>query len=65
MGTDERKIVEETRRLLENEDHYRQVAQARNPYGDGHATERILDVLAEESTAPGRVLEGPASLGEE
>jgi len=32
-------------RLLHDEDEYRRMAHARNPYGDGHAAERILERL--------------------
>jgi UDP-N-acetylglucosamine 2-epimerase (non-hydrolysing) len=35
-------IVEHTIRLLTDEATYRAMATARNPYGDGHAAERIL-----------------------
>lgn len=46
IGTDEERIYAEVSRLLRDEDAYWEVAQARNPYGDGRATERILSVLA-------------------
>ncbi|MBT7957549.1 MAG: UDP-N-acetylglucosamine 2-epimerase (non-hydrolyzing) [Rhodospirillaceae bacterium] len=46
VGTDERKIVEETMALLDNEEHYRQMSHAHNPYGDGKASERIVTELA-------------------
>ncbi len=45
VGTDEKKIVEETNRLLDNPHHYRSMAQAHNPYGDGHAAERIVQQI--------------------
>ena len=31
--------------LLNNHDHYQAMADAKNPYGDGHASERILDAI--------------------
>ena len=46
VGTDEERIYRETARLLSNDAAYEQMAQARNPYGDGKATERILSVLS-------------------
>ena len=46
IGTDEERIYAEVSRLLRDEDAYWEIAQARNPYGDGRATERILSVLA-------------------
>jgi UDP-N-acetylglucosamine 2-epimerase (non-hydrolysing) len=46
VGTDQRKIVEETTRLLCNESAYRAMSMANNPYGDGKASIRIVDCLA-------------------
>lgn len=45
VGTDKQKIVEEVSRLLDDDDWYHQMSHAVNPYGDGHACQRILDVL--------------------
>jgi len=45
VGTDERRIVGETVRLLEDRDYYRTMSQARNPYGDGRAAARITNAL--------------------
>jgi UDP-N-acetylglucosamine 2-epimerase (non-hydrolysing) len=45
VGTDPRRIVEESSRLLSNPEAYRQMSEAVNPYGDGHACERILQAL--------------------
>ncbi len=45
VGTDEEGIYRETARLLRDDEAYREMAQARNPYGDGRATERILAAL--------------------
>ena len=41
VGTEAGTIVRETLRLLEDTSAYRAMACARNPYGDGHAAERI------------------------
>jgi UDP-N-acetylglucosamine 2-epimerase (non-hydrolysing) len=46
VGTDEAGIVEETIRLLEDEGEYSRMVRLHNPYGDGHACERITAVLA-------------------
>jgi UDP-N-acetylglucosamine 2-epimerase (non-hydrolysing) len=46
VGTDEERIYAETARLLKDDVAYQEMARARNPYGDGRATERILAVLA-------------------
>ncbi|WP_347242887.1 UDP-N-acetylglucosamine 2-epimerase, partial [Thermogutta sp.] len=45
VGTDRQRIVAETVRLLEDRAAYRRMAQAVNPYGDGHAAERIVAAL--------------------
>jgi UDP-N-acetylglucosamine 2-epimerase len=46
VGADRERIVAEASRLLTDEDEYRRMARAVNPYGDGHASERIAAVLA-------------------
>jgi UDP-N-acetylglucosamine 2-epimerase (non-hydrolysing) len=46
VGTEIDAIVSACEQLLTDPDAYRAMAQARNPFGDGHASERILDVLA-------------------
>ena len=45
VGTDEETIYRNFKELLENGDMYDRMAQANNPYGDGHACERIADIL--------------------
>ncbi|MEP7340661.1 MAG: UDP-N-acetylglucosamine 2-epimerase (non-hydrolyzing) [Acidobacteriota bacterium] len=45
VGTDKERIVRETVRLLEDADEYERMARAVNPYGDGHASERIVECL--------------------
>ncbi len=45
VGTDEEKIYGEFSRLLVDREAYNQMACASNPYGDGHACERIADIL--------------------
>lgn len=47
VGTDTRAIVAEAQRLLDDPTAYQQMAQAVNPYGDGHASERIVAALLE------------------
>lgn len=46
VGTDRATIVREADRLLTDPAAYRAMAEVRNPYGDGRASERILDALA-------------------
>lgn len=45
VGTDEEVIYRNFKELLENQEAYDKMAHACNPYGDGHACERIADVL--------------------
>ena len=45
VGADRRRIVAETGRLLDDVNEYERMAQAVNPYGDGHASERIVESL--------------------
>lgn len=47
VGTDGNRIVQETQKLLDNQLDYDQMAQARNPYGDGTASKKILEILKE------------------
>ena len=46
MGTDYPVIVAETEKLLTDRAAYEKMAAAVNPYGDGHAAERIADSIA-------------------
>jgi len=48
VGADRELIVAETARLLTDEDEYRRMTAAANPYGDGKAAERIAQILAGE-----------------
>lgn len=47
VGTDEDIIYEETKRLLTDSKEYEKMSKASNPYGDGHASERIVDAIVE------------------
>jgi len=47
VGTDRVKIVENARKLLDTKVEYQKMARATNPYGDGHAAERIVKALLE------------------
>ena len=44
-GTDEETIYNLTKELLTNKDVYEKMSKAVNPYGDGHASERIVDSI--------------------
>ena len=45
VGTSEDGIYDAFTELLENEEAYKRMSGAMNPYGDGHACERIADIL--------------------
>ena len=45
VGTDSRRIIEEAKRLLDDPAAHTRMAQAANPYGDGHAAEKIVQAL--------------------
>lgn len=45
VGTSADVIYDETCRLLRNKELYQTMSQANNPFGDGHASERIIDAL--------------------
>lgn len=45
VGTDYNMIVEEVSALIENKEYYNQMSHAVNPYGDGMACSRIVNVL--------------------
>ncbi len=45
VGTEEETIYREFSRLLSDKEAYEKMSKASNPYGDGHACERIADIL--------------------
>ncbi|VVS92361.1 non-hydrolyzing UDP-N-acetylglucosamine 2-epimerase [Desulfoluna spongiiphila] len=45
VGTCDQNIVAEATKLLRDPEAYRAMSQATNPYGDGHASQRILDAV--------------------
>jgi UDP-N-acetylglucosamine 2-epimerase (non-hydrolysing) len=50
VGTNPAKIIAEAARLLDNPTERTKMAQAVNPYGDGHAAERIVQAILEYAT---------------
>jgi len=45
VGTDETRILSESEKLITDEAHYRSMAEATNPYGDGKTSDRVLELL--------------------
>lgn len=48
VGTDEEKIYNNLKILLDNKEEYEKMSKASNPYGDGFACRRIADILIDE-----------------
>jgi len=46
VGTNQEKIVSEVKRLLDDDEAYKKMSFAHNPYGDGQASKRIVDAIA-------------------
>lgn len=47
VGTSEQRIYDAFTTLLDDESAYSKMATSSNPYGDGHASERIADILSD------------------
>ena len=47
VGTDVARIVGEVEEILRDSTRYMKMALAHNPYGDGHAAGRIVNVLSD------------------
>ena len=45
VGTNEETIYKEAKKLLTDKNEYESMSKASNPYGDGHASERIVDAI--------------------
>ena len=52
VGTDEEVIYKSFTELLEDPEAYERMSNACNPYGDGHACERIADILEGKTYIP-------------
>jgi UDP-N-acetylglucosamine 2-epimerase (non-hydrolysing) len=48
VGSDKELIIQIAQRLLDDTTFYKSMAKGYSPYGDGKASERILDILAED-----------------
>ncbi|WP_191980062.1 UDP-N-acetylglucosamine 2-epimerase, partial [Lacticaseibacillus paracasei] len=45
VGTDPQTVNTAMLQLLDDQTEYQRMANAKNPYGDGHASQRILDAI--------------------
>ena len=50
IGTDEMSVYDGISMLLDDFDAYNKMLRAVNPYGDGHASERIMNAIIERET---------------
>lgn len=50
VGTDTQNIVTEVQNLLDNPDEYKKMSESINPYGDGLASKRIVEIIQKEFT---------------
>jgi len=50
VGTETSHLVQEAKRLLDDPVEYGKMSKASNPYGDGHAAERIVEALLNTNT---------------
>lgn len=63
VGLDAQRVIAETERLLDSEAAYRRMSEARNPYGDGRAAERIAAIIATGRRQPAHGLRGGSRNG--
>lgn len=45
IGTDEKKVYKEIKKLLDDKSEYEKMSKANNPYGDGFASKKIVDEI--------------------
>ena len=45
VGTNKDKIIKEVSKLIENDEEYKKMAKAINPFGDGKTSERIVEII--------------------
>ena len=45
VGTEERSVYKNFKLLLDDDELYREMSVAKNPYGDGRASERIVEII--------------------
>ena len=53
VGTDKARVIHETEKLLRDKKEYEKMSQAINPYGDGKASQRIVNILIRSSKVQG------------
>ena len=51
VGTDTELIIKEAQELINNKEAYEHMSRASNPYGDGHACEKVVEFLRTEENS--------------
>ncbi|GGH76472.1 UDP-N-acetylglucosamine 2-epimerase (non-hydrolyzing) [Pullulanibacillus pueri] len=51
VGTDEQKVYQSAKDLLEHPEEYEKMRRAANPYGDGQASKRIVEIIIDKFKA--------------
>ncbi len=59
IGTQFNNVTKELSSLLNSPEEYNKMSEAQNPYGDGHASERILDAIARWVANSKRIIKSP------
>jgi len=47
VGTNQEIIYQESKKLLTDSEYYKSMSEAKNPYGDGHASKRIVQAIVD------------------
>ena len=53
VGTDTELIIKEAQELIDNKEAYEHMSKASNPYGDGHACQKVVEFLRTNSSIQG------------
>ena len=53
VGTNTALIIKEAQLLIDDQDAYERMSRASNPYGDGHACEKVIEFLRTNSSIQG------------
>ncbi len=46
LGTNKNKIIFEVSKLIDDKEHYEKMAKSHNPYGDGNACKKIVEIIS-------------------
>lgn len=63
VGTDKKLITDSTRRIINDEKLYQNMSNAVNPYGNGEASKKILDIILKDYTEGKLIIQPPENIG--